>query len=71
MTVGSRIVFMRFATARSSKLQLWTDHFERLVGNGAERPIPGAAQDDDGAFDLPHGLVTCFGVKIRRIWVLG
>ena len=22
-------------------------------------------------FDLPHGLVTCFGVKIRRKWVSG
>ena len=34
MTVGSRIVFMRFATARSPKLQLWIDHFERVVGHG-------------------------------------
>ncbi|MBC7403419.1 MAG: hypothetical protein H7279_09665 [Microbacteriaceae bacterium] len=34
MTVGSRIVFMRFATARSPKLQLWIDHFDRVVGHG-------------------------------------
>lgn len=33
MTVGSRIVFMRFAAARSPKLQLWIDHFERVVGH--------------------------------------
>ena len=50
MTVGSRIVFMRFATARSPKLQLWIDHFERVVGHGTGRPVPGAARDDDGAF---------------------
>ena len=34
MTVGSRIVFMRFATAQSPKLQLWIDHFDRVVGHG-------------------------------------
>ena len=34
MTVGSRVVFVRFATAQSPKLQLWVDHFERVVGHG-------------------------------------
>lgn len=34
MKDDSRIVFMRFAQARSPKLQLWVDHFERVVGHG-------------------------------------
>jgi hypothetical protein len=34
MTVGSRVIFTRFATARSPKLQLWIDHFDRVVGHG-------------------------------------
>lgn len=34
MTVGSRIVFMRFAAARSPKLQMWIDHFDTVVGHG-------------------------------------
>ena len=50
MTVGSRIVFMRFATARSPKLQLWIDHFDRVVGHDAPRPVPSVAQDDASAF---------------------
>jgi hypothetical protein len=50
MTVGSRIVFMRFATARSPKLQLWIDHFDLVVGYEAERPATRVAESDDGAF---------------------
>jgi hypothetical protein len=49
MTVGSRIVFMRFATARSPKLQLWIDHFDRVVGHGPDRPIARPALPDEGA----------------------
>ena len=50
MTVGSRIVFMRFATARSPKLQLWIDHFDRVVGHGVERPASRVEGVDDGAY---------------------
>ena len=49
MTVGSRIVFTRFATARSPKLQLWIDHFDR-VGHGVERPASRVEGMDDGAY---------------------
>jgi hypothetical protein len=50
MTVGSRIVFMRFATARSPKLQLWIDHFDRVVGHDAGRPVLRVAAADEGAY---------------------
>jgi hypothetical protein len=32
MSVGSRVVFMRFTAARSPKLQLWASHFAEVVG---------------------------------------
>ncbi|MHC5797385.1 hypothetical protein ACVXZ4_14630 [Lacisediminihabitans sp. FW035] len=50
MTVGSRIVFMRFATARSPKLQLWIDHFDRVVGHEADRPALPVEAADAGAY---------------------
>ncbi|WP_196829674.1 hypothetical protein [Frigoribacterium sp. CG_9.8] len=50
MTVGSRIVFMRFATARSPKLQLWIDHFERVAGNDGALVAPVVGAPDDGAY---------------------
>jgi hypothetical protein len=50
MTVGSRIVFMRFATARSPKLQLWIDHFDRVVGRDAGLPALPADNADAGAY---------------------
>jgi len=58
---------MRFATARSPKLQLWIDHFDRVVGNGAERPIPGAAQDDDGAFVSANNRMLARGSSIHGV----
>jgi hypothetical protein len=50
MTVGSRIVFMHFSSARSPKLNLWNDHFHRVVGQDAKRPNADSEQADDGAF---------------------
>jgi hypothetical protein len=50
MTVGSRIVFMRFVTVRSPKLQLWIDHFDGVVGHDAERLSPPTAKADESAF---------------------
>lgn len=48
MTVGSRIVFMRFARGRSPKLQLWIDHFDGVVGPDLERRAPRQTRSDDG-----------------------
>jgi len=53
MTVGSRIVFMRFATARSPKLQLWIDHFDRVVGHGP-RVVNSVASGQDECIVVWH-----------------